>query len=59
MPRGTKVARAETALRKSARKRGLTGKRADRLIYGTLNKIGLLKGNRATRRGRSKAKSRR
>lgn len=58
MPRGTKVSRAETALRKSARKKGLTGERLGRYVYGTLNNLGLKKGNKTTRRGRSKAKSR-
>jgi len=59
MPKGTKVAKAERALRASARKKGLTGARAGRYIFGTLNKIGLKKGSRTTRRGASKAKRKR
>ncbi len=56
MPRGTKVARAERALKASARKRGFKGARAARYVYGTLNKIGLKKGSKTTRRGASKAR---
>jgi hypothetical protein len=58
MPKGTKVARAESALKAAARKKGLTGARAGRFIYGTLNKIGLKRGSKTTRRGASKAKKR-
>lgn len=56
MPRGTKVSRAETALRKSARKKGLTGERLGRYVFGRLNVIGLKRGNKTTARGRSPAK---
>ena len=56
MPRGTKVAKAERALKAGARKKGLTGARADRYVFGTLNKIGLKKGSKTTRRGASRAK---
>jgi hypothetical protein len=59
MPRGTKVAKAERALRRSARKKGYKGKRAARYIYGTLNKIGLKRGSKTTRRGASRARKRR
>jgi hypothetical protein len=38
MPKGTKVAKAERALRASARAKGLTGARANRYIYGTLTR---------------------
>ena len=58
MPKGTKVFRAEKSLRASARKKGLSGARADRYVYGTLNNLGLKKGNKTTRRGASKAKKR-
>jgi hypothetical protein len=54
MPRGTKVAKAEAALKSSAVKRGLSGERADRYIYGTLNKLGLKSGNKTTPRGAAK-----
>jgi hypothetical protein len=56
MPKGTKVAKAERALKAGARKKGLTGERADRYVYGTLQRIGLLRGNKVTRRGASRAK---
>jgi hypothetical protein len=56
MPKGTKVAKAERALKRSARAKGLTGARADRYVYGTLNKIGLKRGSKTTPRGRSRAK---
>jgi hypothetical protein len=56
MPAGTKVAKAEAALKREARKKGLTGDRADRYVYGTLNHIGLKSGNKTTRRGAAKAK---
>jgi hypothetical protein len=58
MPKGTKVAKAERALRASARAKGLTGDRLGRYVFGTLNKIGLKKGNKTTPRGRSRAKKR-
>jgi hypothetical protein len=56
MPRGTKVAKAERALKAAARKKGLTGARAGRYIYGTLNKLKLKRGSKTTRRGASRAK---
>lgn len=56
MPKGTKVAVAESALKASARKKGLTGDRAGAYVYGTLNNIGLKRGNKTTRRGAAKAK---
>jgi len=58
MPKGTKVAKAERALRAAARKKGLTGVRAGRYIFGTLNRIGLKRGSKTTARGRSRAKRR-
>jgi hypothetical protein len=58
MPKGTKVAKAERALRASARAKGLTGARANKYIFSTLNKIGLKRGNKTTPRGRSRAKKR-
>lgn len=56
MPKGSKVDKAERALKSSARKRGFKGKRAARYVYGTLNKIGLKRGNKTTARGRQRAK---
>jgi hypothetical protein len=58
MPKGTKVAKAERALRASGRAKGLTGDRLGNYIFGTLNKIGLKKGSKTTPRGRSRAKKR-
>jgi hypothetical protein len=58
MPKGTKVAKAERALKAAARKKGLTGARAGSYIYGTLNNLGLKRGSKTTRRGASKAKKR-
>lgn len=58
MPKGTKVAKAERALKAAARKKGLTGARAGSYVYGTLNKIGLKRGSKTTPRGRSRAKKR-
>ena len=57
MPAGTKVAKAEAALRAEARKKGLTGDRADQYVYGALNNDGLKRGNKTTSRGAAKAKS--
>lgn len=56
MPAGTKVAVAEAALKKGAAKKGLTGRRADRYVYGTLNHIGLKSGNKSTARGLAPAR---
>lgn len=57
MPQGTKVAKAETALKSEAAKKGLRGKRADAYVYGTLNKIGFKSGNKSTDAGLAPAKS--
>lgn len=53
MPKGSKVEKAERALKKSATKKGVKNKGA--YVYGTLNKLGLKKGNKTTARGRQKA----
>jgi hypothetical protein len=58
MPKGTKVAKAERALRASGRKKGLTGEKLGNYIYGSLNNLGLKKGSKTTARGRSRAKKR-
>ncbi len=55
MPEGTKVAEAEKALKSQARKKGFTGKRAARYVYGALNSQGLKRGSRTTAKGRRKA----
>lgn len=49
MPKGSKVAKAERHLKAEYG----SNKSA---IYGTLNKIGLMKGNKPTARGKEKAK---
>jgi hypothetical protein len=59
MPKGTKVAKAERALKASARRKGFTGKRAARYVYGALNNIGLKRGSKTTKRGRAKARRKR
>jgi hypothetical protein len=55
MPKRSKVAKAERALKKSAKRKGLTGARAGSYVYGALNNLGLKKGSKTTRRGRSPA----
>lgn len=55
-PRGTKVAAMEAELAKQAAARGLTGERAQAYIYGTLNKMGYMRGSKTTRKGAAKAK---
>ena len=56
MPKGSKVAKAEAALEANAKRKGLTGDRADAYVFGTLNNIGLKKGNKTTARGRLPAR---
>lgn len=56
MPAGSKVAKAEAALKKGARKKGMTGDQADKYIYGALNNLGMMHGNKPTAKGRAKAK---
>lgn len=51
MPAGTAVAKAETALKSSARKKHLKGRQAARYVYGALNNLGLKHGNRSTMKG--------
>lgn len=43
----------ERKLAREARKKGFKGRRADRYIYGTMNKMGVMKGNRMTPKGRA------
>ena len=57
MPAGSKVAKAEDALKASAKKRGLKGRRADAYVYGTLNRVGLMHGSQPTARGMKPAKT--
>ena len=55
MPAGTKVAKAEAAIRKSASSKGMTGRQADAYVYGALNNEHLIRGNKPTKRGLKKA----
>ena len=57
MPAGSKVAVAEASLKKSARKKGLTGRRAARYVYGALNNENLMHGNKPTARGMKRART--
>ena len=41
----------EAVIRRSAEKKGLTGRRADAYTYGTLNDIGAVHGNKETAKG--------
>ena len=43
----------ENKLKKSARKKGLKGKRAAAYVYGTMNDIGVMHGNKITAKGRA------
>lgn len=46
----------EKALAKSASKKGKTGTAADRYVYGAMNNLGAMRGNRETAKGRAMAK---
>ena len=52
MPRGTKVAQVENKLKDEYG----SGKAAAPYVYGTLNKVGLMRGNKPTAKGLQKAK---
>lgn len=43
----------EQKLRASSRRRGLTGKAAERYVYGAMNNMGAMRGSRETAKGRS------
>lgn len=43
----------EDRLAEGARKRGFTGKRAARYIYGAMNNMGAMRGNKETAKGRA------
>jgi hypothetical protein len=51
MPAGSVVAKAESAIASSARKRGFTGRKKARYVYGALNNAGLMHGNKVTPKG--------
>lgn len=42
----------ENALKKEAAKKGFTGKRAAKYVYGGMNNIGAMRGNQETAKGR-------
>lgn len=44
--------RVENKLRKQFSKKGLKGERLDHAVYGTLNKMGLMKGSKITAKGK-------
>ena len=41
----------EDKLKQEASKKGYTGDRADRYIYGTMNRVGAMRGNKETAKG--------
>jgi hypothetical protein len=46
----------ESALRHEAAKKGFTGKRADRYVFGAMNNLGAVRGNKETAKGREMEK---
>lgn len=44
--------KVENKLKKNAAKKGLKGKRADAYVYGAMNKMGLMHGNKETEKGK-------
>lgn len=46
----------ENRLKAEARKKGFKGKRADKYVYGTMNNMGVMKGNKETAKGKRMAK---
>ena len=57
MPAGSKVAKAEEALKASAKKKGYKGRRAAGYVYGALNNMGMMHGNQPTKKGLAKART--
>ena len=57
MPRNSKVGKAEAGLKASARKKGVSGKRSGHYVYGSLNNMGMMRGNKMTAKGRQKART--
>ncbi len=43
----------ENILSKQAAKKGFTGKRKDRYVYGGMNNLGAMRGNKETAKGRA------
>jgi len=46
----------EKQLKKAAAKKGKSGKAADRYVYGAMNNMGAMKGNKETAKGRAMQK---
>lgn len=46
----------EEALRREGRKRGYTGRRLDRFVYGTMNNQGVMHGNKVVKGAHHKKK---
>jgi len=46
----------EDKLASGAKKKGLSGKRAKAYIYGTMNNMGAMKGNKITKKGKAMEK---
>ncbi len=42
----------EAKLREGAEKKGFSGKRADRYVYGAMNNMGAMRGSKITKKGR-------
>lgn len=42
----------EAKLKKEAAKKGFTGKRADKYVYGSMNNSGAMRGNKETAKGK-------
>lgn len=55
MPAGTKVAVAEAALKASAAKKKMKGRRAAGYVFGALNNLGMMHGNKPTAAGMKQA----
>ncbi len=46
----------EKKLKAQAKKKGYKGERADKYVYGTMNEMGVMKGNKMTAKGRTMEK---
>lgn len=57
MPAGSVVEKAESRLKSEAKERGYSGKRANAYTFGTLNRLGYMRGNKTTKKGAAKAKT--
>ena len=49
----------ENRLKKEAQRKGLRGRRADQYTYGTLNRIGAMRGSKETAKGREMSRKHR